>query len=73
MYINMGAIKRITANLPEELLHQATLVTQKNLTETLILGLQLIKRSSAYDKAQKLKGKINLKIDLDKSRERYNR
>jgi hypothetical protein len=72
-YVNMDRIKRITANLPEDLIKQATDVTQKGITETLIEGLRLIKRSSAYEKAQQLKGKLDLKIDLDLSRERSHR
>ena len=66
----MNKIKRITANLPEELLTSALSVTNKSITETLVEGLERIKRSSAYSKAQSLKGKIDLKIDIRKSRER---
>jgi hypothetical protein len=65
--------KRITANLPEDLLAEATQVTQKGITETLILGLQMIKRSSAFEKIQKLRGNIDIEIDLDVSRERSRR
>ncbi len=65
--------KRITANLPADLLDQATLVTHAGITETLIHGLKLIKRTSAYEKAQLLKGKIKLEIDLEGSRERSHR
>lgn len=65
--------KRITANLPENLLREARLVTGKGITETIVMGLELLKRSRAYDKAQKLKGKIKIQIDLDTSRERARR
>ncbi|EMM77782.1 hypothetical protein LEP1GSC040_0669 [Leptospira santarosai str. 2000030832] len=34
------------------------------------MGLELLKRSRAYDKTQKLKGKIKIQINLDVSRER---
>ena len=66
----MHKVKRITANLPAELLEEATAISQLSITETLIQGLRLVKRSCAYEKAQKLKGKISLDIDLDLSRER---
>ena len=69
----MNKAKRITANLPEGLLREATSLTNAGITETIILGLQLIKRSSAFQKAQKLKGNLNLKVDLGISRERSNR
>ncbi len=62
--------KRITANLPEDLLEEASDLTKKNITETIIYGLQLIKRSKAFEHAQKLKGKIHLNINLTESRER---
>ncbi len=65
--------KRITANIPEDLLNEATRVTNKGITETLIQGLRLIKRTSALEKARKLKGQMDLEIDLDVSRERTRR
>ena len=72
-YTIMGKVKRITANLPDTLLKEATRVTKKGITETLIEGLRLIKRSSAYELAQALKGRLHLSVDLDVSRERTRR
>jgi len=66
-------IKRITANIPESLLKDATAVTGESLTETIIQGLKLIKRTAAYSKAQALKGKLNLELDIEVSRERTRR
>jgi hypothetical protein len=63
-------VKRITANLPESLLDEAMQVTGKGITETLIEGLNLVRQTRAYQKALKLKGKIELDIDLGASRER---
>ena len=63
-------IKRITANLPEDLVKEALEVTGTTLTATLIEGLELIRRKRAYSKAMALKG-IKLKLDLNTSRERY--
>jgi hypothetical protein len=71
--IRMNKIKRITANLPEDLVKEATSVTKSGITETLIQGLKMIKRSAAYEKAQALKGKIKLDVNLDVSRERHHR
>ena len=72
-YIGMNKAKRITANLPADLLKEATKVTKQGITETLIQGLRLIKRSAAYQKAEALKGKLNIDIDLSVSRERSHR
>ena len=69
----MTRVKRITANLPAALLEEATAVTGGGITETLVAGLQLVKRSRAASKADALKGKIALDIDLDLSRERRRR
>jgi hypothetical protein len=65
--------RRITANLPEQLLEEAMEVTGKGITETLVEGLRLVRRARAYEKAMALRGKVNLSIDLDVSRERRRR
>ena len=69
----MGAIKRITANLPEDLLQSATEVTQEGITETIIRGLEMVKKSRAFEKAKILKGIDLSSIQLDVSRERNRR
>ena len=69
----MTNAKRITANLPKDLLEEAMKVTKGGITETLVEGLRQVKRRSAYEKAMALKGKINLDIDLENARERRRR
>jgi hypothetical protein len=69
----MGKARRVTANLPEDLLTAAMGVTGRGITETLIAGLQLVRRTRAYDKAMALRGKVSLTIDLGRSRERRRR
>jgi hypothetical protein len=68
-----GMTKRITANLPESLLQEATAVTGKGITETLVAGLELVRRSRAHAKAAALRGRIQLDIDIEASRERDRR
>ncbi len=63
-------VKRITANLPTELLDAASKITGKGITETLTEGLMLIRRSQAFEKALALRGKIHLDLDMDEVRER---
>ncbi len=65
--------RRITANLPSELLEQAMKTTGRGITETLIEGLERLRRADAYRKAMSLKGRIRLAVDLDVSRERRRR
>ena len=71
--IVMSSVKRVTANLPEDLLRQAMEVTGEGITETIVAGLDQIRRSGAYLTAMNLKGKIKLEIDLESSRERSRR
>jgi hypothetical protein len=65
--------KRVTVNLPHELLREAETVTGQGITETLIAGLRLLAQRRAYTKALALRGKLDLQIDLDVSRERNRR
>ncbi|HEY6322856.1 MAG TPA: hypothetical protein VJA16_15000 [Thermoanaerobaculia bacterium] len=66
-------VKRVTANLPADLLHEAMAVTGEGITETLVEGLQLVRRSGAFKQAMRLHGKIQLDVDLEESRERRRR
>jgi hypothetical protein len=66
----MAQSKRVTADLPEELLGEAMAVTGKDVTATLIEGLILLRQPRALRKAMELRGKLELDIDLGVSRER---
>lgn len=67
------ATKRVTLNLPRQLLQDAVEVTGAGTTETVVEGLRLVARRRAYTRAMALKGKLDLRIDLDASRERSGR
>jgi hypothetical protein len=69
----MAQAKRITANLPEDLLRDAMKVTRKGITDTLVEGLRLIRRARAYEKDMALRGRLRLDVDLEASRERRDR
>jgi len=69
----MTAMRRITANLPADLLDQAMQTTGRGITDTLIEGLERVKRADAFRKAMALKGKLRLSVDLATSRERGRR
>jgi hypothetical protein len=69
----MNGTRRVTANLPVDLLEQATRASGKGITETLVAGLALVKRTAAARKAKALRGRIRLDIDLEVSRERSRR
>ena len=63
----------MTANLPVELLEGACKATGRGITETLVAGLLLVKRSAAARKAARLRGRLHLDVDLEASRERSRR
>jgi hypothetical protein len=78
MYVDMPVrtppgTRRVTANLPEELLRTACDVTGQGVTETLARGLELVRRSAAAARARSLRGKLRLDIDVEASRERPRR
>ena len=66
----MNKTRRVTANLPQSLLEEAMQATGRGITETLVAGLELVRRARAYHKAMALKGKVRLELDLGRSRER---
>lgn len=72
-YQHMNGTRRVTANLPVDLLDQATRASGRGITETLVAGLTLVKRSAAARKARALRGRIRLDVDLEASRERARR
>ncbi len=65
--------RRITANLPADLLDDAMRVTGKGITATIVDGLLRVRRSRAFRRAMALKGTIRLDVDLEASRERRRR
>jgi hypothetical protein len=69
----MARLRRVTANLPEEVLRDAMAVTGEGITETIVTGLRLVRRARAYERAMALKGRIRLDVDLATSRERRRR
>lgn len=69
----MTSVRRITANLPRDLLDDAMRATGRGITETLIEGLDLVRRRRAYESAMALRGKLLLDVDLEVSRERNGR
>ena len=60
--------RKITVNLPEELLKKAQDVLDKGLTETLVEGLEEILRRRQLQALRNLKGKIAFDLDLKKTR-----
>lgn len=55
--------KRITANLPADLLEKALELTGAGITETLVEGLEALLKRGTLEKARRLQGKILIRED----------
>jgi hypothetical protein len=60
----MLANRKITLELPEDLLRKAQECTGEGVTATVRRGLELLAASSAYTELQKLRGKVKFSIKL---------
>lgn len=55
--------RRVTANLPADLLQRATELTGAGITETLVEGLETLLKKETLAKAKKLQGRIRIQAD----------
>lgn len=60
----MGQMRKITVEVPEDLLESAQDFTGEGVTETVRLGLRKLASVRAQQKARELRGKIKFSIDL---------
>jgi len=60
----MSANRKITLELPEDLLRKAQECTGEGVTATIRRGLELLATSTAYAGLQKLRGKVSFSIKL---------
>lgn len=65
----MGATRKITVHVPEDLLDKARESTGQGITETIRRGLELVAASVAYRKLRRLRGKVRMSLDLDALRD----
>ncbi len=62
-------LKKLTIQVPEELLERATAASGQGITPTVRRGLELMAASGAYAKLRRLKGKVKFHIKLTELRE----
>ena len=67
----MSRTRRITIDLPAALLAAAQEITGKGITDTLIEGLEQLKRRRFYQRALALRGKLRLDVNVDEVRGRH--
>lgn len=65
-----GKVKKISTNIPEQLLKKACSITNMNQTEALIAGLQELIARHERKVILDLKGKVRIDLDLDEVRQR---
>ena len=65
----MDAARKVTVELPEDLLQKAQRSTGKGITATIRQGLELVAAGRAYDQLRKLRGKVEFSIDLKSLRQ----
>lgn len=65
----MSAARKVTLQLPADLVEKAQQSSGKNLTATVCDGLRLVAAGRAYDGLRQLKGKVKFSITLQKLRE----
>ncbi len=65
----MGETRKITVEVPEELLERAQAAAGEGITQTVRRGLTLVAAGRAYDELRQLRGKVKLGIDLETLRE----
>ena len=60
----MESARKITIEIPSELLDKAQQATGSGITQTVRAGLQLLAASEAYARLRQLRGKIRFKTTL---------
>jgi len=61
--------KKLTVEVPEDLLKRAVAVTGKGVTPTIRKGLELVAASGAYARLRELRGKVKFGINLSDLRD----
>jgi hypothetical protein len=61
----MEAARKITVEIPRELLEKAQRATGSGVTQTVRAGLELIAASQAYSNLHRLRGKVRFSRTID--------
>ncbi len=65
----MSSRKKVTVEVPDDLLRKAQRSTGQGVTATIRTGLQLVAARKAYEDLRRLRGRVVFSIDLDRLRE----
>ncbi len=65
---HVAHVRKITANIPEDILENAQRLTGKGVTLTLVEGLKALDRNARLSALRQLRGKVRFELDLDRTR-----
>ena len=65
----MPNVKKVTVDLPEDLLRRAQKSTGQGITATIRTGLQLVAATGAYEALRRLRGRARFSVDWRQLRE----
>jgi hypothetical protein len=69
MLTGMGAQRKVTVQLPEELLTKAQRASGHGITETIRDGLRLVAAGDTFRRLSALRGRVKFSVDLRRLRE----
>jgi hypothetical protein len=61
--------KKVTVDVPEDLLRRARQTTGQGITATIRAGLQLVAATGAYETLRRLRGRVRFSVDWRELRE----
>ena len=64
----MDRARKVTANIPQEILENAQRLTGKGITLTLVEGLKALDRNAQRSALRQLRGKVRFALDLKRTR-----
>jgi hypothetical protein len=62
-------VKKVTVDVPGELLRRAQKTTGQGITATIRTGLQLVAATGAYEALRRLRGRVRFSVDWRELRE----
>lgn len=69
---SMGRTRKITVEVPEQLLEKAQKQSRNGVTATVRQGLELLAAAEAYEQLERLRGKVKFTIDVETMRKDRN-
>jgi hypothetical protein len=61
-------LKKVTINIPEDVLARAREITRRGITETVVEGLLELDRRRKRSALRALRGRVSFELDLQKTR-----